>query len=178
MPIYEGTSQIQSLMAMKDTLGGIIKNPQGFLKRIAQARWRAIAATKDPVERRLAKLQGLSLHVQQFILTKTVVQKGRRLKGKPLTEWAAELGGDWDPKRDFPLAMLHAERLTQILADELILEILWEQSVRHPERRELLVRYLERAEPRMHYLKEVIVSSGSRLLRDLADAEVTSAAAE
>src|SRR4029453_15546156 len=28
MPIYEGTSQIQALMAMKDTLGGILKNPQ------------------------------------------------------------------------------------------------------------------------------------------------------
>ena len=29
MPIYEGTSQIQALMAMKDTLGGIIKKPAG-----------------------------------------------------------------------------------------------------------------------------------------------------
>src|SRR5690349_19948893 len=37
MPIYEGTSQIQSLMAMKDTLGGIIKRPQAFVKRLGQA---------------------------------------------------------------------------------------------------------------------------------------------
>jgi hypothetical protein len=41
MPIYEGTSQIQSLMAMKDTLGGIMKNPQAFVTRVAQARWRS-----------------------------------------------------------------------------------------------------------------------------------------
>jgi alkylation response protein AidB-like acyl-CoA dehydrogenase len=34
MPIYEGTSQIQALMAMKDTLGGIIRNPQAFVRRM------------------------------------------------------------------------------------------------------------------------------------------------
>ena len=44
MPIYEGTSQIQALMAMKDTLGGILKNPQRFVRRGAQARWRALSA--------------------------------------------------------------------------------------------------------------------------------------
>lgn len=37
MPIDEDTSQIQALMAMKDTLGGIIKNPQAFVRRMAQA---------------------------------------------------------------------------------------------------------------------------------------------
>ena len=31
LPVYEGTSQIQSLMAMKDTLLGIIKRPQAFV---------------------------------------------------------------------------------------------------------------------------------------------------
>jgi hypothetical protein len=48
MPIYEGTSQIQSLMAMKDTLGGIMKNPQRFLRRAAQSRWRSVSA-RDPL---------------------------------------------------------------------------------------------------------------------------------
>ena len=36
LPIYEGTSQIQALMATKDTLGAIIKQPQRFLKSLAQ----------------------------------------------------------------------------------------------------------------------------------------------
>ena len=44
MPIYEGTSQIQALMAMKDTLGGILKNPQEFVRRVAQARVRAVSS--------------------------------------------------------------------------------------------------------------------------------------
>ena len=54
MPIYEGTSQIQSLMAMKDTLFGIIKNPQAFVTRMGQARWRSVSS-RDPLERRVAQ---------------------------------------------------------------------------------------------------------------------------
>ena len=48
MPIYEGTSQIQSLMAMKDTLGGIIKTHKASRQR-AQARWRAMSARCPPI---------------------------------------------------------------------------------------------------------------------------------
>ena len=70
MPIYEGTSQIQALMAMKDTLGGIMKNPQAFLKRMAQARWRSLSAD-DALERRVAKIQLLSFGAQNHLMTKT-----------------------------------------------------------------------------------------------------------
>ena len=42
LPIYEGTSQIQALMATKDTLGAIIKRPQAFLKGLAHARWQSM----------------------------------------------------------------------------------------------------------------------------------------
>ena len=56
LPIYEGTSQIQSLMAMKDTLGNILKRPQEFVRRIAQARWDS-TAKRDPLERRNLALE-------------------------------------------------------------------------------------------------------------------------
>ena len=70
MPIYEGTSQIQALMAMKDTLTGILRAPQAFVKRAAQARWRALSA-RDGLERRVARLQQLSLGAQQHLVTRT-----------------------------------------------------------------------------------------------------------
>ena len=35
-PIYEGTSQIQALMAMKDKLQHVMRNPQDFVKRVAK----------------------------------------------------------------------------------------------------------------------------------------------
>ncbi|MFT7622885.1 MAG: alkylation response protein AidB-like acyl-CoA dehydrogenase, partial [Myxococcota bacterium] len=79
-PIYEGTSQIQSLMAMKDTLGSIIKDPKDFIKRMAQARWRSLSA-RDPLERRVAKIQWLSLQTQQHLMARTAADKGRSLQG-------------------------------------------------------------------------------------------------
>lgn len=169
MPIYEGTSQIQSLMAMKDCMGGIIKNPQAFVKRMAQARWRSMSA-RDPLERRVARLQLLSLTTQQYLMTRTATNKVRSLQGTPLGSWAKAMKENWNPKRDFAFAMLHAERLTAVLADEAICELLLAQSQKHPERRAVLERYLERAEPRCRYLNDQITSTGNRLLRSLGRA--------
>lgn len=167
MPIYEGTSQIQSLMAMKDTLMGIIKRPQAFVTRIGQARWRATTA-KCPLERRVAKIQTISLSAQQFLLTRTAAGKLKGLTEVPVSSWRDALTKQWDPKRDFALAMLHAERLTRILADEAICEILLAQAKAHPERRELLERYLDRCEIRDRALLEEITTTGGRILDKLS----------
>ncbi len=169
MPIYEGTSQIQALMAMKDKLSAIMKNPQRFLRDVAQARWRSLSA-RDPLERRLARVQVLSLAAQQHLITKTAVDKLRSATRRPLPEWSQAVLKDWNPKRDFAYAMLHAERLTRLLADEMIGELLWEQAQRFPERRDLLDRHLERAEPRARWLHEEITTTGDRLIARLADA--------
>jgi len=170
MPIYEGTSQIQSLMAMKDTLGAILKNPKDFIKGIAQARWRSLRA-KDPLERRLAKLQVISRSAQKTLLMRTAKDKYRTLSGEPLSSWPERFFKDWNPKRDFGFAMLHAERLTRILTDEFICEVLWKQAKQHPERRKWLERYLERAEPRCRFLADQIASTGDRLLAQLNEEE-------
>lgn len=179
MPIYEGTSQIQALMAMKDTLGGIIKNPQAFVRRLAQARWRALSS-RNSLERRVASVQSLSLAAQQHLVLKTAGDKVKALRGKPLSDWSAELTKNWDPKRDFAFAMLHAERLIQLLGETMIAEILLAQSQRHPERTEVLVRHLERAEPKARYLHDQITTTGQRLLDELSAPapEVTHHAAE
>jgi alkylation response protein AidB-like acyl-CoA dehydrogenase len=167
LPVYEGTSQIQSLMAMKDTLSGILKRPQAFVLRQAQARLRALSA-RDPLERRVARLESLSLSAQQFLVTRTAADKLRTLGELPLSEWRHAMTRDWDPKRDFALALLHAERLTRLLCNEAIAELLLEQAARHPERRELLERWLERAELRSRAVYEELTTTGPRLLDRLA----------
>jgi alkylation response protein AidB-like acyl-CoA dehydrogenase len=177
MPIYEGTSQIQSLMAMKDTLGAILKDPRGFVTRGAQARWRSLSA-RDALERRVAKLQVISHTAQQQLLMRTAGDKLRGLGDRPITEWPDAFLKNWNPKRDFAFAMLHAERLTRILFDEAAAEILLAQAQKHPERREVLERWLERAEPRARHMLDEIQSTGERLLETLAERENAAAAAE
>ncbi len=167
MPIYEGTSQIQALMSMKDTLGAIMKHPQAFVKRIAQARWRSISAS-DVLERRVAKLHLLSLTAQNHLITKTATDKVRSLSGRPLGEWPDAFLKNWNPKRDFAYAMLHAERLARLLTDEVVAETLLEQAQLHADRREVLERWLDRCEPRCRFLHDEITTTGERLLRQLA----------
>ena len=77
LPIYEGTSQIQSLMAMKDNLLGILKDPKGFVQQSARALWRSRSA-RDPLERRVAKLRVQVNRTLQFLMS--------RLAGKKLDE--------------------------------------------------------------------------------------------
>ena len=84
-----------------------------------------------------------------------------------MTEWPRRFLKNWNPKRDFAYAMLHAERLTRLLADEAIAELLLRQAKQHPERRDVLERHLERAEPRARFLLDEITSSGERLLKKL-----------
>ena len=166
LPIYEGTSQIQSLMAMKDQLGRTMKDPQGFAQAVAQTQWRALSA-RDPLERRVAKLQRLAGRAQLFLIAKTAGDKFQSVRHAPIQAWLGEFTKDWDPKRDFAVAMLHAERFMKVLCDATVAELFWEQAKAHPERRALVERWLERAEPRakMHY--EEITTRGRRLLRAL-----------
>ncbi len=168
MPIYEGTSQIQSLMAMKDNLMAVMRDPQRFVRRLAAARWRSLSA-RDPLARGVARLEHATLDTIQLLIRRTAADKFRSLNGVPLSAWSERFFKDWNPKKDFAFAMLHAERLTRMLADAAIAALLLEQAQRFPERAEILARFLERAEPRSRHLADVIASSGSRLLERLAE---------
>lgn len=167
-PIYEGTSQIQSLMAMKDTLMEVLKNPQKFVRRSAQARWRSLSG-RDPLERRVAKLQVGTNNAIQHILSRMAAGKLRGLGQQPVTDWPKVFRQSWDPKEDFAFALLHAERLTRMLADTLVCEILLKQSNKDKSRAEVLERYLERAEPRSRALLDEISTTGERMLKLLQD---------
>jgi hypothetical protein len=77
---------------------------------------------------------------------------------------------NWDPKTDFAPGMLHAERLGKILVDVQIIDALAEQGAKHPERLEILDRYLERALPRSRAMLYEIKTTGQRLLNNLKSA--------
>jgi len=126
----------------------------------------------------VAGLQQISLSAQQHLITRTMAAKVRTVRNKPLPSWRGELFSQWDPKRDFSFALLHAERLTRLLADVAVSEALLEQARRDPERRPWLERYLERAEPRARFLLDEITTTGRRLLAELAVPVSTQAAAE
>ena len=171
LPIYEGTSQIQALMATKDLLGAIVKRPKDFFRKVALARWQSLTV-RDRRERRVAQLTHLGLAAQHHIVRKVLAAKVKSARGKPISSWKKEILGQWDPRTDFSYALLHAERLTRLMADVEIARVLLAQAKRHPERAPLLDRYLARAEPRARYLHDEIKSTGRPLLARLTESDV------
>lgn len=169
LPIYEGTSQIQALMAMKDNVLRVINKPQEFLGQIAHARWQSVAA-KDPDERRVARLRVHTLGAIQTILQRTIASKFKEIRTQPITKWK-EAFVKMDPKRDFSFAMLHAERLIQLLINSTVADLFLDQAKQHDERRELLQRWLEKAEPHSRLLVDEIQTRGAYTLARLGAAE-------
>ncbi|MBM4279470.1 MAG: hypothetical protein FJ137_01470 [Deltaproteobacteria bacterium] len=171
IPVYEGTSQIQSLMALKDNLLAVLKNPTKFARDIAEARFVALSAN-DPLDKAVARLKVTTLSAMQTILSRIAADKLGTVKGQPMTSWRSLLSGDWEPSRDFSFGILHAERLTKLLCYSHMAEILARQAhasaatAHGPERREIADRFVERFEPRSKgVLLEIEASSGSLFSR-------------
>ncbi len=167
MTIYEGTSEIQALMALKDQLQKALKDLPEFLRSLAQAKLQSLSA-RDPLQRKLAGLQVKSLGAMQHILAGIAKNKWSYVADKKFTEWPSAFLKDWDAKRDFGFGLLHAKRLTRILSELAIARTLVDQAERFPERRELAERFLDRAAPIVNWMHDEIHHSGEHVLAKLA----------
>jgi alkylation response protein AidB-like acyl-CoA dehydrogenase len=171
IPVYEGTSQIQSLMALKDNLGAAIKNPARFARDVAETRLLALSSS-DPLEKGAARLKMHALAAMQTIVSRIAADKIAGVGKKPVGEWRESLTKEWDPATDFSFGMLHAERLTKLLTWSVTAEVLVRQAKETantadgPERAELAERFIERFEPRAKgVIAEIEATSGSFFAR-------------
>jgi alkylation response protein AidB-like acyl-CoA dehydrogenase len=133
-PIYEGTSQIQSLMAVRDLMRSLLRKPQSLLSggpsaTLATAKFdgqggRDFAAARSSL---LWTLRGL---------TGGLARKG----GVGLLR-----GGRQPSEEDLQPFMLNAERITETLAHIHVARALGEQAKRVPERTPIFERAARRA---------------------------------
>lgn len=168
LPVYEGTSQIQALMAFKDSMTGAMRRPQRFLQKMAQAKLDAVTSL-DGLERTYHSMRSLAYSAQQRILLRIAKRKWNKALSGPLPKFLDAFMKDWDPKRDFAFGLLHAENLCRILCEVEIAGILLKQAEDFPERRELAERWIERAQPRVRYHWEMIMQTGDTVLARLRD---------
>lgn len=168
LPIYEGTSQIQSLMALKDQMAAGLGNPQQFLTKVARANLFRLTA-KDPLERSLAKIYTYKYSALQTILLRIAKNKLVKTYDLPVGEWTDSLFNQWDARIDFAPGLLHAERLTKILVDVEISRVLVEQGLKFPERRQIAERWMARADRRCRAVLVEIEEHGAELLADLSE---------
>lgn len=133
-PIYEGTSQIQSLMAVRDLMRSLLRKPQSLLSggpstTLARAKFdgdagRDFAAARSTL---VWTLRGL---------TTGLARKG----GVSLLR-----GGRQPSDEELQPFMLNAERITETLAHVHVARVLGEQAKRVPERAPLFARAARRA---------------------------------
>ncbi len=174
LPVYEGTSQIQALMALKDNMQATIRNPGRFFGELASARIDAMRG--DALDKNLARLRTLAHSAQQTILSRIAADKLGDLAGRPVRDLMNAFMRDWDAKRDFSFGLLHAERLTKILSDVAIAECLVRQAHGaeggefEDDRRDLALRWMEKVEPRCKGVLGEIEATSGGLLRRLLNA--------
>ncbi len=168
LPIWEGTSQIQSLMVLKDQLMQGLRDPRRFIVKMARANWKRVAE-QDPLEKQLSRLFSYKYKALQTILVKIAKNKLKHTYDLPIGAWTDALFTQWDPKLDFAPGMLHAERLTKILAEVAIARILVKYAVKFPDRRLDAQKFMARADLRCRHWLAEIEEHGDELLAALAE---------
>ena len=127
-PIYEGTSQIQSLMAVKDLMKWTLRAPASLVRR-GPSPILARASLPGRAGSDFAAARG---HIQGSL--RLLVARLLRRKGPGLLR-GAELSDE-----DLGPILLHAERLTESLAHTHVARVLAERARLIPERRRLAER--------------------------------------
>jgi alkylation response protein AidB-like acyl-CoA dehydrogenase len=127
-PIYEGTSQIQSLMAVKDLMKWTMQRPASLLRR-GPSRLLADASFDGRIGADFAAARGHIVAVLRALIGHLVRRKGPGLlRGAPLAD------------EDLGPILLHAERITEALAHTHVARVLAERARRIPECRGLAER--------------------------------------
>jgi hypothetical protein len=138
LPIYEGTSQIQSLMATKDLLKAATARPATLIGGTLSP---SLAAASFPGElgrlyRQARTELNSSIRVLMFDLIKRGGKKGLAsiMQGRPALR-----------EEDMQYVLLHAEHLTAMLAHLHAARLLAEQAQSFSERLPLAMRAMRRA---------------------------------
>ncbi|HYR93649.1 MAG TPA: acyl-CoA dehydrogenase family protein [Methylomirabilota bacterium] len=133
LPIYEGTSQIQSLMAVRDLLRVVLRSP-GALVRGGPTPTLARAKLSGAAGRDFAGARATLAGALRGLVAGMARKGGLGLvRGRTPTE------------EEFRPFLLHAERITETLAHLHVARVLGAQAVRVPERRALAERAARRA---------------------------------
>ncbi len=127
-PIYEGTSQIQALMAVKDLMKWTMQRP-ATLMRGGPSRMLASASFDGRIGADFAAARGHVMGSLRLLLGRLVRRKGiGALRGRALSD------------DDLGPILLHAERICEALAHTHVARILGERAKLVPERRPLAER--------------------------------------
>lgn len=159
LPIYEGTSQIQALMCIKDTLKTVIRQPTGFVE-VALGLRVASLAQKDPLVRKLNRLKQSVNSSIIAILFKMVKENVRsslsEVKPSDVVRLVKILAKDLVKFENLSPALLHAERICEMKALVAMGNCLVRDAKADPSRQWIAERFINKSIPVVARLKAEI----------------------
>jgi alkylation response protein AidB-like acyl-CoA dehydrogenase len=139
--LYEGTSQIQALMALKDLMKYIMKNPANFfLSTIGHTPLLSIGQSKNEVEKTFSQIQ------YQF-KTKLMALLIKCLKPEQIDKIFDF--SSWQDEKRMSELMTHAETICFCMSYIETLRVLMKHALKDQERSALYFRYLKLIQPRL-----------------------------
>lgn len=158
--IYEGTSQIQALMCVKDTFKKLMKEPFRFIESYLKLQYKKINE-KDPLKK---KMLGIESMIQGSVLKMLIRLVKTNLKTSVSDQNKAELFKmariivrEFKKFDNFRPAMLHAERLCQMKCYAALGQAILEDAAIDPGRKKYAERFIHQAYAKVHSLHQQIV---------------------
>lgn len=158
-PLYEGTSQIQAMMCIKDEIKELIKSPRLLVDRSLEFKMKSFTQ-RDPLQKKLMKLREYSWNGLLQILLKLAkenVSSGdiESLKKNPLKVLKAFNLKSLQIQKLGP-ALLHAENFCELKCLEALSESLISDAKTDPSRNWIAEQFLNRGLARAEYLYSLI----------------------
>ena len=167
LSIYEGTSQIQALMCVKDLLKDVLRNPRAFLERSLALNVKGISENSKLRKKLNKTKQLLNSATTKMLLTligKNFASGVSRLRVQDLRQGLEKLKKNLK-LQDFSHALLNAERLCAMKCQVALAEVLVWDAEADNSRAKTAQRFLDKAIPKLQGLKAEIEASSTFLDR-------------
>lgn len=173
--VYEGTSQIQALMCLKDTMKEIIRRPKAFIESALGTRVQVLAE-RNPLKKKLHKLQQ-ELNASLVGIVFRLVKENMRttfsdVDPSDIRQALKIISRDLVKFENMRPALMHAERITQLRVMVSIGDSLIRDAKADPSRTWIAERWLNRSLPRAAMLRAEIESDEPVFAKKMSDVPV------
>jgi alkylation response protein AidB-like acyl-CoA dehydrogenase len=147
--LYEGTSQIQALMAMKDYMKKVMKNPPKFVQSMIANHPVGNLTEKNEFKKAYLGLQ-YDFQKEWGKLLLSSFQNPNTNMLEAITHFGQLFSKEyWQDSAKLDRVMIHAETLCQALSMLEIIKVLGKQAAKDPSRKALFDRYVVLSKPRL-----------------------------
>jgi alkylation response protein AidB-like acyl-CoA dehydrogenase len=167
-PLYEGTSQIQALMCMKDEIKALLKKPRTLWDRSLDFKMQAIRE-RDPLTKQFMKLKEISWNALLHIVFKLMKENVSSMDWKSFKKNPIKMIRSFDRKsiqvNKLGPALLHAENFCELKCLEALAQSVLNDAKQDESRVWIAEHFISKSKARAEYLY-TLIKSEDRVLKE------------